>query len=311
MRILAKAGREDIALVYVAESSEGKLIEFCESLQPPLPRDKKWVLLISTLYGCPVGCSFCDAGGGYDGKIKLEDMLSQIDFLVKERFPDGKIPVEKFKIQFSRMGEPSFNDEVLDLIEIIPNRYDAPGFIPSLSTVAPRGQRRFFERLLEIKRKYYSDSFQLQFSLHSTDERMKNKLVPAETLSFSEMADYGKSFYEGGEKKIILNFALAADAPVDAGKLLKHFSPDIFLVKMTPVNPTYRAVENGIISGFDSESSDKIIQSLRLTGYEVIKSVGEPEENLIGSNCGQYINAYKKAQKKIRDTYTYDLQIIG
>ena len=72
MRIIGKTGREDIALVYLAETKEGKLVEFVESVQPPIPRDEKWVLIVSTLYGCPVGCLFCDAGGWYDGKLSKE-----------------------------------------------------------------------------------------------------------------------------------------------------------------------------------------------------------------------------------------------
>ena len=51
MRIIAKTGKENIAMVYIAEMDNGKLIEFVESVQPPIPREKKWVLIVSTLYG--------------------------------------------------------------------------------------------------------------------------------------------------------------------------------------------------------------------------------------------------------------------
>ena len=51
MKILASAGREDIAMVYVAELEPGKYIEFVEAVQPPKPRHEKWVLMISMLYG--------------------------------------------------------------------------------------------------------------------------------------------------------------------------------------------------------------------------------------------------------------------
>ena len=50
--VKAKAGDEKIATVYVAETAEGRMIEFVESIQPPLPIEKKWVLIISTLHGC-------------------------------------------------------------------------------------------------------------------------------------------------------------------------------------------------------------------------------------------------------------------
>ena len=101
MKVIARAGREDIAMVYVAETEYGKSIEFVESIQPPLPRDEKWVLIVSTLYGCPVSCRFCDAGSCFQGKISKKDILSQIDYLIKKRYPDRKVPIKNFKIQFS------------------------------------------------------------------------------------------------------------------------------------------------------------------------------------------------------------------
>ncbi len=51
MKITAKAGKEDIATVFIAEMDNGKLVEFVESVQPPIPREKKWVLIVSILYG--------------------------------------------------------------------------------------------------------------------------------------------------------------------------------------------------------------------------------------------------------------------
>ena len=159
MKILAKAGNEDVAVVYIAELSNGRLVEFVESVQPPIPREKKWVLILSTLFGCPAGCLFCDAGKDYRGRLSKADMISQIDFLIDTRFPDRKVPAGKFKIQFARMGDPAFNLNVLDVLEELPQLYDAPGLIPSVSTIAPAGCDRFFERLLEIKDKIYKGKF--------------------------------------------------------------------------------------------------------------------------------------------------------
>ena len=117
MKIIASTGRDDVATVYIAEMAGERLIEFVESVQPPIPREVKWVLLVSTMYGCPVGCMMCDAGGYYQGKPTREEIFEQIDFLVYKRYPDGNVPTEQFKIQFARMGEPSLNQNVLDVLE--------------------------------------------------------------------------------------------------------------------------------------------------------------------------------------------------
>ncbi|HID93119.1 MAG TPA: radical SAM protein [bacterium (Candidatus Stahlbacteria)] len=305
MRIIAKTGREDIAIVYIAETESGKLIEFVESLQPPLPREKKWVLIISTLCGCPVGCRFCDAGVYYQGKLSKNEIISQIDYLVKKRFPERKVPVKKFKIQFARMGEPSFNQSVLDVLDCLPELCDAPGLMPSFSTIAPKGTDRFFERLLEIKKKKYARRFQFQFSLHTTDEKLRDWLIPIKKWNFAKMAEYGKAFYERGDRKITLNFALAGGMPVDPDILLRYFAPDLFLIKVTPVNPTYQAAKNKISSILPHQDGCEIVTALHAVGYEVILSIGELEENYIGSNCGQYITTYKRAQESMGQEIAY------
>ena len=318
MRIIAKAGRDDIAVIYIADMDQKddrnseKLVEFVESLQPPIPRKEKWVLIISTLYGCPVGCSFCDAGMYYRGKLSKEDMLSQIDFLILNRFGERKVPVEKFKVQFARMGEPAFNENVLDVLSELPDLYDAPGLMPSISTIAPQGTDGFFERLLEIKREIYKDRFQLQFSIHTTDEEQRDALMPVQKWSFKKIGDYGKRFYTDDGRKITLNFALAEGMSVDPDILHVHFPPDSFIIKLTPINPTFSAKKKKIVSHILADQQEyEIIDRLRESGYEVILSIGEIIENDIGSNCGQHVMNYLKEQEKgnevLTDSYTYPL----
>jgi 23S rRNA (adenine2503-C2)-methyltransferase len=314
MKVVASAGREDIAVVYVVEFENGKLAECVESLQPPLPRDQKWVLLVSTMFGCPVKCKMCDAGGYFEGKLDKKDILDQIDFLVKKRYPGGVIPAGNFKIQFARMGEPALNMNVLDVLDELPGRYQAPGLIPSLSTIAPHGTDQFFERLLTIKQKHYSGGkFQFQFSLHTTDEKIRDEIIPVRKWNFTDLARYGERFYWTGDRKITLNFALAKGNPLESDVLLRYFDPARYLVKITPLNPTHNAEKHGLDShlGFqdiDGGISDDTVRRLEQAGYQVIVSIGELEENAIGSNCGQYVLRHLQAQKSLQDAYSYDLQ---
>ena len=99
LEIISKTGNDNIATVYVAKTQDNKYLEFVESLQPPLSREDKWVLIVSTLFGCPVGCLMCDAGGFFQGKLSKEEILAQIDHLVISRFPDKSITCAKFKTQ--------------------------------------------------------------------------------------------------------------------------------------------------------------------------------------------------------------------
>jgi 23S rRNA (adenine2503-C2)-methyltransferase len=266
------------------------------------------------MYGCPVGCAMCDAGGFYHGKVSKEDVFAQIDFLVRRHYPDGVIPSQQFKIQFARMGEPSFNLDVLEVLEELPQRYDVPGFMPSISTIAPHGTETFFERLLEIKKRQYSGGhFQFQFSIHTTDEQVRDQIIPVKKWDFARMAAYGNRFYEEGDRKVTLNFALAKEMPVDPEILLQHFTPEKFLIKITPLNPTYKATEKNLSTYVDPNDQGKkyqLVRDLEKAGYRVIVSIGEVEENYIGSNCGQYVRRHLEAEERIEDGYTYHLQEI-
>ena len=307
MNVISKVSNKDLATVYIAEDDKGRTIEFVESVQPPYSVNEKWVLIISTLFGCPVDCTFCDAGGSYSGIIGLDELKFQIDYMIGGRFPDGYIDTDKFKIQFARMGEPAFNHHVNALLKIIPDTYNYRYFLPSLSTIAPKSTAKFFDELLEIKKSLYRDTFQLQFSLHSTDDRQRDDLMPVAKWSFKEIAKYADRFFDYDGKKIVLNFALSTQSIFDIEKLSDCFDPEIFLIKITPLNPTYKSAANGLRSLISENADNRVlIDRIREKGYDVILSIGEYEENKIGSNCGQYVTALKTC-KTLPESYTYEI----
>ena len=297
LKVIGTVGDSKIATVHIAKTKENKYLEFVDSVQAPLLRKDKWVLIVSVLFGCPVGCLMCDAGNAFYGKLTKEEIFAQIDYLVNLRFPQGVIDCKKFKIQFARMGEPTLNPALLEVLEELPARYKCSGLLPSFSTVAPDGCDDFLSELTAIKNRLYSNGkFQMQFSIHSTDQNLRDKIIPVKKWDFTKIADYCEKFYVTGDKKIALNFALAKDAIICPNELKKYFSPEIFIIKITPVNPTVHAVKNNIesyfVSGASEEDSDNIVDKLQDVGYEVIISMGNLEENKIGSNCGQYVRKF-------------------
>ena len=303
MDIVAKFGRDTLAVLYVAKIGN-KYLEFVESLQPPFTREEKWVLILSTMFGCPVKCHICDAGTYYHGKVSVEELYQQIDFLVAQRFPDRVIPVKKFKIQFARMGEPALNDNVLQVLTDLPQRFQAPGLMPCISTIAPRAARPFLEELIRIKNQLYArGQFQMQFSIHSTDEERRRKIIPFKIWDLAEVAEYGERFFVPGDRKITLNFAAERDSPIDYAIIQDFFDPEKFLIKITPVNPTERVKAHGVSSMITPTSlgqAKQLKKQLEEKGFEVLISIGELEENQIGSNCGQH------ALKFVNGTYTIE-----
>jgi 23S rRNA (adenine2503-C2)-methyltransferase len=133
--------------------------------------------------------------------------------------------------------------------------------------------------------------------------------MPVRKWDFEQIAAYADDFLGEDDRKITLNFALAEGMPVDPRVLRTYFSPDKFVIKITPVNPTCEANRNGISSRISPHgNSCGLIGDLEAAGYEIILSIGEPEENLIGSNCGQHVMNYLRAKEKIENGYTYAIR---
>ena len=269
------------------------LIEFVDTVEPAVPKDKKWVMMISTQFGCPIGCAFCDAGAlEYKGNLSAEEMLAQIDHIVaRERTMNVKTH-PKLKIHFARMGEPTLNPAALDALRLLGQRYPHPGIMASLSTVAPDAQptERFLEGLIAVKDRYFSGGrFQMQFSVHATKAQEREEIVPVKTWDFGRIADYGRRFVVPGDRKVTLNFAVAPTSDLDADAIIESFDVEKFLIKITPINPTAKAKATGLEHVWFSapEPIAAWQQRLKSAGFDVILSPSEACEIEAETSCGQ------------------------
>ena len=295
MKILDRHGNPDLARVFIAELDDGHKIEFVESIQPPRTKQEKWVNVISTMVGCPVACKMCDAGGGFARHLTAPELHKQLSILTKETFPNG-LDTKMWKIQLARMGEPTLNPAVLEFLTQLGQMGHENQYI-SLSTVGPANCAPFIQELKKIKDINFPGKFQLQFSIHSTDDEARRRLIPIRSLVLPEIAALGRQFRSPGDKKITLNFIVMKDVPIDTERIAKLFDGENFLIKLTPLNPTYRARYFKIHPGFDPERPETIqnlIAEFEKKDFEVILSIGELEENQIGSNCGQYLETLKQ-----------------
>ncbi|MFO8109500.1 MAG: radical SAM protein [Thermoplasmata archaeon] len=293
INILHQQGDDDVARVYLGTFGQDQVVEFVDSLGGAASRDDKWVVIVSSMVGCPIDCKFCDAGRFYKGSLSTDEILAQVDHIVRKHAPSGEIYSKKFKVQFARMGEPALNDSVIDAIKKIPEIYRAENYMPCISTVAPAGRERWFEEILKINHELLHGNFQLQFSVHSTDEKYRDYLIPSRKWSLEQIAEYGERFHIHG-RKVTLNFAVGSDNPIDVNKLREIFSPQHFAIKITPLNPTLNAEEHDMINVFDKEMGNKlpVVKEMREAGFDVYVSIGDLRENEIKSNCGQILMSY-------------------
>jgi len=294
MNILQVTGKPELARVYVASlrNNTTDLVEFVDACSPALGgRLKKWVIIVSTQLGCPVNCVMCDAGGGFRGNLSSSDILGQVKAVVAENRLDPNV-CAKFKVQFARMGEPALNPQVMTVLRELSSLY--PGVIPCIATIGPKDSSRWFSELLIVRDLFHD--FQLQFSVNSTDEALRDAIMPYPKMSLSQLADYGQSFYRPGQRKAVLNFAMQEQWQLDAVELRRKFDSKYFAVKLTPTNPTATGRENGLDLNEDLDAingkMEEKARDLERQGFLVIRSIGDLEENRIGSNCGQAVRSF-------------------
>ncbi len=295
--VLKVEGDPQVAEVGISRLRPGErfTVETVDGLAPPLCRREKWIINISTQFGCPVGCPFCDAALEYAGNLSAAEMLWQVQWAL-DRHPGEQKHCRKLKVHFARMGEPALNDAVCEALERLPQVVDCDHLWGCVATISPRGREAWFERIFDIKNRLYRGHFQLQFSVQSTDEKARDRLIPMPHLSLKALARLGRQFFAPGDRKVVLNFALAADAPFEPDAIASIFEPELFAVKLTPVNPTAAGALSGFQSVLRTEQAAVLEEAcgrLRSGGFDVVLSVGDEREDRVGSNCGQAVRVLR------------------
>lgn len=258
-----------------------------------LPLTEKWVITISTQYGCAMRCTFCDVPKVGTGKnASLNDMTGQI--LTGLMLHPGIEHSERLNIHFARMGEPSFNPNVLDCAKWLKEHVDPEYKVhPVVSTMMPRKNvwlRTFIHSWMRIKNRMYKGNAGLQISINSTNERERLEMFSDNALRLAEIAKVMEGVIPVG-RKITLNFAVAG-YEIDPRILLDHFSPDHYLVKLTPMHKTSSAERSGIKTSGDFTSYHPYREyetNLKTAGYDVIVFLASEYEDLGRITCGNAI----------------------
>lgn len=262
-----------------------------------LPLEEKWVVTISTQYGCSMNCVFCDVPKvGKGVNATYEDLKGQVVSAL-ELHPEV-LATKRLNVHFARMGEPTWNQNVLDfsrnlLKEVRP--YIGRSFVhPVISTMLPKNNKnliKFLADWMEIKNYNFRGEAGLQFSINSTSDEERDIMFSGNSLSLKEISEIGKILDFPKGRKITLNFAVAG-YEIDAKKLKELFDPDKFLVKLTPMHKTTHALENGIKTDGEYTSMYPYLhheEELKAEGFDVIVFIASEYEDLGRITCGNAI----------------------
>lgn len=258
-----------------------------------LPLEEKWVITISTQYGCSMGCTFCDVpkvGGGKNATFK--DLIHQV--LTGLHLHPEVQSTKRLNIHFARMGEPTWNPNVLDATKWLQTHVDPEYTIhPVVSTMMPCRNvwlKTFIHTWMRIKNRLLQGEAGLQLSINSTDDLERLKIFGGSALRLDEIARIMDGCIPMG-RKITLNFAVA-NYTVEPHVLLKYFDPDYYLVKLTPMHRTMACEATGQETPGDYTAYAPyadLERALKSAGYDVLVFIASREEDEGRITCGNAI----------------------
>lgn len=240
-------------IVYLLETKDGYKVETTDSFLPYYTKEcinqsnmladyelgsrlERWMIGVSVMSGCPVGCKFCATGNMKKYKnLTAQEIAAQVDFVIKQnpkyRFDKAK----EYKINYTRMGEPFLNIEnVKGAIDIIEKKY--PGTHHYISTVG----------IKDSDFSWIQKNITLQISVHSLDEEKRDWLIPySKKMSLESLGQIRTQ----SNLKTTVNMTLVDEKDFSIDVLKGLFSNDNFFIKLSPINPNEFSLGNGLKQG--------------------------------------------------------------
>jgi 23S rRNA (adenine2503-C2)-methyltransferase len=268
-----------------------------------MPLSEKWVITVSTQYGCPMKCTFCDVPNlKFKGNASFEDLKKQL-YNAISLFPKTKY-TERLNLHYARMGDPIFNKNVFDFSRwIYANKRQIKKdtglsievIHPVLTTSLPVKFAKLEERIMEwcdIKNNLYNGQAGFQFSINSTDEAQRTEMYRGMQMHLEDFAKIADKMPDPISRKYCLNFAFSTDFIIDADKVANLFDPEKFMCKITPIHNNTACIENGIktVGGYDSwKPYQKPEEDLKAKGFDVLVFVPSIDEEDGLVTCGNLI----------------------
>jgi 23S rRNA (adenine2503-C2)-methyltransferase len=198
-----------------------------------IPEKNRVTLCISSQAGCAVGCKFCATGKmGFMRNLDAGEIVDQL--LQAQKFSNRKIS----NIVFMGMGEPMLNLKiVMKACEILGDDF-GPSLAQKKITISTvgivQGLKKFVENVHRLG---------LAISLHSADENIRKKIIPAAGKNnLKDILTLAKLYTEKTGRRVYFEYLLLGgltDSLGDAKKLVKaiHGIPcKINLIKYNPVD---------------------------------------------------------------------------
>jgi len=262
--------------------------------QKMLPLEDKWVVTISTQYGCSMGCTFCDVPKVGPGRNATRaDLVDQV-MTGLSLHPEVE-RTDRLNIHFARMGEPTWNRAILDATFDIHRRIGNTHRIhPVVSTMMPRHNKhleRFIAGWMMLKNDMLDGEAGLQLSINSTSEAERENMFGDSACMLDTIGRIMSRMPKPKGRKITLNFALAGYA-IEPAVLLRYFDPESYIIKLTPMHKTAACLQEGVSTDGDYTTYEPYSEteaSLKAAGYDVLVFIASRAEDEGRITCGNAI----------------------
>lgn len=256
------------------------------------------VICCSVQSGCPVGCTFCGTGARFVRNLTNEEIVEQIEIVLKDKGLLYNIneKCKKLQFMFMSMGEPMLNfDNVEKAIRELNKKFSNAQLL--LSTVGINNDETF-AKIINLSKEI--DKVGLQFSIHKSNDSDRDKLIPFKNkMILQKIRDAGTVWWKETGRKPYLNYCIDGtnNTDNDFDNLTNLFSPVIFCLTFSVVcskdetmkDASYRNIN--VIKLFQDRFLEK--------GYNV-RMFDPHGQDDIGGGCGQlwYVQKWLKEYKK-------------
>jgi 23S rRNA (adenine2503-C2)-methyltransferase len=189
---------------------DGKTVETALMKFPSTGGKHRYTVCISTQVGCPIGCPFCATGQqGFERNLTPGEIIDQVLYFARY-LQDKTIGREGERIKnivFMGMGEPLVNyDALWQAIEML-NSPDGFGLSARSMTISTAGLIPGIERLSNEKLQVG-----LAISLHASDNKLRDKLVPInKKYPLEELIAACREYFARTGRRVSFEYALFND----------------------------------------------------------------------------------------------------
>lgn len=259
---------------------------------------KRTVICCSVMSGCPVGCKFCGTGSKFIRNLTAEEIVEQINIVLKDKnlIDDINEKCEKLQFMFMSMGEPMLNwDEVEKAIIQLNQKFSNAQLL--LSTIGCDDDKTF-SKIIRLSKKI--DKIGLQFSIHKSNDKERNILIPfKKKMNLQKIRDAGMIWWRETGRNPFLNYCVDGtnNTAKNFEELTNLFSPVVFNFTFSVVCSPDENMKDAAFRNLDviKRFQDKFLKK----GYNV-RMFDPAGQDDIGGGCGQlwYVQKWLKSYKK-------------